>query len=79
VQVGNFFAGDPATTGGVRVTMKKLDPADGAPAAVITGSGAGSGTTVTSYTAPQILGNVVPGVLWQFEDLPGQSVGVFVG
>ena len=79
VQIGNFFAGDPTATGGVRVTMKKLNPADGAPADVVTGSGVGSGTLVTSYTANQILSNVVPSSLWQFEDLPGQSIGVFVG
>ena len=79
VQIGNFFAGDPNATGGVRVTMKKLNPADGAPADVVTGSGVGSGTIVTSYTANQILSNVTPSPLWQFEDLPGQSIGVFVG
>ncbi len=79
VQIGNFFAGDPNATGGVRVTMKKLNPADGAPADVVTGSGVGSGTLVTSYTANQILSNVTPSPLWQFEDLPGQSIGVFVG
>ncbi len=78
-QIGNFFSGDVTAIGGVRVAMKRLIAEDGVGSAVITGSGAGSGTTVRSYTADQILTKVEPGTLWEFEDLPGSTNGVFVG
>jgi subtilisin-like proprotein convertase family protein len=81
-QIGNFFAGSAEATGGVRVTMKQLAPdnPDGTlpPAAIVTGSGS-LNTLVTSYTANQILSNVIPDSLWTFEGLAGATNGVFVG
>ena len=83
-QIGNFFAGDVNSRGGVRVVMKQLAPdnPDGTlpPAAVVTGAGSGS-TLVASYTANPILSNAtgLPDPLWQFEGLAGATNGVFVG
>jgi hypothetical protein len=78
VPVGNFFAGDPANRGGVRVAVKNLDNDDKAD--VVTGAGTGAGSRVTAYRGTTITptGGTPPAFL-DFDAFPGFGGGVFVG
>ena len=77
LQIGNFFAGDPNTRGGVRVAAKNLD-GDGL-ADVVAGDGIGVGSTVRGYSGATISGNATPTTILSFEAYPGFAGGVFVG
>ena len=78
VQVANFFAGDPETRGGIRVTTKDLD-AD-AKADIVTGTGPGGGARVTVYIGAETPPDGVPPVRFDFDPFLGLNVdGVFVG
>ena len=74
--VANFFGGDTASRGGVRVTAKDLD-LDGK-ADIITGAGDGDGTTVRGYYASSLGANSAT-IGFQFEAFPGAVGGVYVG
>ena len=45
--IGNFFAGDVNSRGGIRVTVKDLD--GDAKADLVVGAGTGAGSRVTAY------------------------------
>jgi hypothetical protein len=74
--VTNFFAGDTADRGGVRVSAADLDR-DGR-ADVVTGAGEGAGSRVTAYLGKDLDAGAAPAAL-AFDDLPGFTGGVFVG
>jgi hypothetical protein len=73
----NFFAGDTANRGGVRVAARDLD-GDGA-ADLVAGSGTGAGSRVTGYSGRGAPANGAPPELFAFDALPGFAGGVFVG
>jgi hypothetical protein len=76
VPVANFFAGDTADRGGLRVAARDVD-ADGR-ADLLAGAGAGAGSQVTVYYGRTI----TPGGASEsaaFDALPGFGGGVFVG
>jgi len=75
--VANFFAGDPANRGGVRVAVKDLD-GDGR-ADLVTGSGPGGGSRVTAYAGKAVPASGTPPELFAFDAQPGFTGGVFVG
>lgn len=77
LQIGNFFAGDPNSRGGIHVASKDLDGDDLAD--VVTGAGPGAGTTVTGFAGSGISGNATPPTILSFEAYPGLDIGVFVG
>ncbi len=71
VPEADFFAGDTANRGGVRVAVKDLT-GDGR-ADLVTGAGAGGGSLVTAYAGGS------PPELFAFDAFPGFAGGVFVG
>jgi len=74
--VADFFAGDPANRGGVRVAVKDLD--GDARADLVVGSGTGAGSHVTTYPGKGLAGgSPTPGQ--SFDAYPGFAGGVFVG
>jgi FG-GAP repeat len=76
VQVANFFGGDPNSRGGIRVSVKNLD--NDRFADVVVGSGAGSGSRVTSYLGSNLAtGNATASL--DFDAFAGFGGGVFVG
>ncbi|QEL15062.1 DUF4394 domain-containing protein [Limnoglobus roseus] len=75
--IANFFAGDAANRGGIRVTVKNLD--GDSKADLIVGSGTGAGTRVTAYAGTTVNGaGTTPAELFAFDAFSG-STGVFVG
>jgi hypothetical protein len=77
-QVANFFAGDAANRGGIRLTAKDLD-GDGK-ADLVTGAGDNAGSQVTAYAGKDIAADGTPGAtLFQFDAVPGFANGVYVG
>ena len=77
IPVGDFFAGDPNSRGGVRVAVKNLDGDNRAD--IITGSGTGAGSKVTSYFGKNINGIGQIPEAFSFDAFPGFAGGVFVG
>lgn len=78
VSVGNFFAGDINSRGGIRVAIKDVD--NDAKADVATGSGFGAGSCVIAYLGANIsAAGGTPPVALDFEAFAGLSGGVFVG
>lgn len=75
--IADFFAGDVNSRGGVRVAVKNLDGDNRAD--IVVGSGAGSGSKVTSYLGKTIAPNSTPPVNYDFEAIPGFKGGIFVG
>ncbi|HET6573559.1 MAG TPA: SdrD B-like domain-containing protein [Fimbriiglobus sp.] len=76
--VVNFFAGDPASRGGVRVTVKNLDNDDKAD--LLVGSGPGVPTRATAYAGTQVVGAIQPPELFSLDATLGAFAGgVFVG
>jgi hypothetical protein len=74
--VANFFAGDIANRGGIRVAVKDLD-GDGH-ADVVTGAGGGGGSGVATYRGKDLVnGSLAAADL--FDAVPGFLGGVFVG
>jgi hypothetical protein len=77
VQVANFFAGDAANRGGVRVAAGDLD--GDAVADLVVGSGDGAGSRVTGYAGKSIPADGTPPDLFAFDAFPGFLGGVFTG
>lgn len=75
-RASDFFAGDVANRGGVRVTVKDLD-GDGL-ADLVTGAGAGAGSRVTAYTGASLVHGGPPEA-FALDAFPGLAAGVFVG
>jgi hypothetical protein len=74
--VASFFAGDPATRGGVRVAVKDLD-GDGR-ADVLAADGDGQRATVRSYAGASLVDNPDPPFA-EFDAFDGFTGGVYVG
>jgi hypothetical protein len=72
----NFFAGDEANRGGVRLAVQDLDGDDRAD--LVTGAGAGAGSRVTAYLGRD-LGLGTPPPARDFDAFAGFTGGVFVG
>jgi uncharacterized delta-60 repeat protein len=77
VQAANFFAGDSANRGGVRLAVKNLD-GDGR-ADLVVGSGPGGGSRVTAYAGKSVAADGTPPELFAFDAQVGFTGGVFVG
>ncbi|QEL16832.1 Ig-like domain repeat protein [Limnoglobus roseus] len=75
-QLGNFFVGDAADRGGVRVAVKDLDGDNRAD--LVVGSGTGSGSRVTAYAGATIPRNGTPPESLEFDAFDDLG-GVFVG
>lgn len=72
----DFFAGDVANRGGVRVAVKNLD---GDPLAdLVVGSGTGAGSRVTAFGGKSLTGGAPP-EQFAFDAFAGFVGGVFVG
>jgi hypothetical protein len=77
-QVANFFAGDPNSRGGVRLTMKNLD--NDTFSDIVIGYGTGAGSRVIGYRGVQVPTNGTPAsIAFDYNAFPGFSNGVFVG
>jgi uncharacterized repeat protein (TIGR01451 family) len=76
-QVANFFAGDPANRGGVRVAVKNLD--GDARADLVAGAGTGGGSRVTAYLGKNVPADGAAAEEFAFDAVPGFAGGVFVG
>jgi hypothetical protein len=74
--LANFFAGDPDNRGGVPLAVKDLDGDRFAD--LVTGSGPGAGTRVTTYKG-STLSTGDPAELSSFDAFGGLNTGVFVG
>ena len=77
VQLANFFAGDTASRGGVRVAAKDVD-GDGH-ADIVAGAGQDAGARVTVYAGAKTTPDGVPATVLQFDAFDGFAGGVFVG
>ncbi len=75
--IANFFAGDPANRGGIRLTVEDFQ-GDGIDD-LITGSGDAAGTKVTVYPLNTLGSSGTPPVLTAFDAFPDLLNGVFVG
>ena len=74
--VANFFAGNEANRGGVRVSAKNLD--GDVFADLVVGDGAGAGSRVTGYSGSALKsGSTTPA--FAFDGFAGSVGGVFVG
>jgi hypothetical protein len=73
----NFFAGDLADRGGIRVAIKNLDGDNRAD--IIVGAGDGSGNRVTGFLGANILPDGTPLAAFNLDTFPGFAGGVFVG
>ena len=77
LQIGNFFAGNGSSRGGVRVAVKDLD--GDSKLDLLAGAGEGDGSTVTGYAGSSFPTSGTPTVLFSNEIFPGFTNGVFVG
>jgi hypothetical protein len=77
IQLANFFGGDEANRGGIRVAVKDLD--GDARADLVVGAGAGAGSRVTTYLGKDVGPNGTPPARNDFDTFPGFTGGVFVG
>jgi hypothetical protein len=75
--VANFFAGDVANRGGIRVVAKNLD--GDRLADLVVGSGEEAGSRVTGYLGRTITPQETPPEQFAFDALAGFTNGVFVG
>ncbi len=75
--VANFFGGDPASRGGIRLAVKNLD--DDTRADLVVGSGSGAGSRVTAYRGRDITADGTPASALDFDAIAGFAGGVFVG
>lgn len=75
--LANFFAGDPANRGGVRLAVKNLD-AD-ARADLVAGAGMHAASRVTAYLGKSLVGSGNPVPSYDVDAFPGLTSGVFVG
>ncbi|MDB5307932.1 MAG: repeat-associated core domain protein [Gemmataceae bacterium] len=74
--VANFFAGDVANRGGIRVAAKNLDGDKYAD--VVVGAGTGAGSRVTAYLGKDLAAGSAPADL-AFDAFTGFTGGVYVG
>ena len=78
VPLGNFFAGNPANRGGVRVAVKNFD--DDMKADLVTGAGRAAGSRVSAYLGTNITPTSgTPAAFLDFDAFSGFEGGVFVG
>ncbi len=75
--VFNFFAGDQANRGGIRIAVKDLDNDNRAD--LVVGSGTGAGSRVTAYLATALTASGDPESVFAFDAFEGFTGGVFVG
>ncbi|CAN5487985.1 hypothetical protein BH11PLA2_BH11PLA2_46570 [soil metagenome] len=75
VRLRDFFAGDVANRGGIRVAVKNLDNDNLAD--LVAGAGPGGGSRVTAYAATGITAS--PITLYAFDAFAGFTGGVYVG
>ena len=75
--LGNFFAGDEANRGGVRVAVANLD--FDARDDLVVGAGTGGGSRVTGYLGNAITPNGTPATAFSFDAFSDVTAGVFVG
>ncbi|CAN5528881.1 hypothetical protein BH11PLA2_BH11PLA2_49400 [soil metagenome] len=75
VRLRDFFAGDVANRGGIRVAVKNLDNDNLAD--LIAGAGPGGGSRVTAYAATGITASPTP--LYAFDAFASFTGGVYVG
>jgi len=75
--VSDFFAGNPNSRGGVRVTTKIID--GDSKADLVVGAGVGDGSSVTTYSSKSLVSSAQPAPLDSFDAMPGFTGGVFVG
>jgi hypothetical protein len=75
--LANFFGGDEANRGGVRVAVKDLD--GDAKADLVVGAGTGAGSRVTAYAGKTVAPAGTPPVQLDFDAFPEFAGGVFVG
>ena len=78
VPIGNFYAGDVNSRGGICMAVKNLDNDDKAD--VVTGAGTGAGSLVTAYRGTNITpaAGTAPAIL-DFDAFTSFGGGVFVG
>jgi hypothetical protein len=76
ISLGTYFAGNPASRSGVRVSVKDID-ADGQ-ADVVTGPG-GGGSRVSVYAGRDTIPGISPKAALEFEAIKNFRGGVFVG
>jgi hypothetical protein len=74
--VANFFAGNTANRGGVRVVVKNLD--GDAKADLVVGDGHGAGSRVTGYLGADLVGGSAA-ERFALDAFPGFTGGVYVG
>jgi Ca2+-binding RTX toxin-like protein len=75
--LANFFAGDPAQRGGIRVAVANLDNDNRAD--MVVGSGSGPQALLTGYTGKDFPLAGVPPVRFTVDAFPEFDSGVFVG
>ncbi|MCZ2341199.1 MAG: VCBS repeat-containing protein [Bacteroidales bacterium] len=75
--LANFFSGNPDTRGGIRVAAHDINGDNIAD--VLTGDGAGVGTTVRGYLGQTIAPGITPPLAMEFAAFPGLATGVYVG
>jgi autotransporter-associated beta strand protein len=74
--VTNFFAGNVANRGGIRVAVENLD--GDLKADIVVGDGDGAGSHVTAYLGKSFVNGIAP-EFFGFDAYPGFLGGVFVG
>jgi hypothetical protein len=77
VVLANFFAGDSANRGGVRVAAENLD--GDAKTDLVVGDGTGAGSRVTAYAGASLNPTATPTPLFDLDAFPGSTSGVYVG
>ena len=75
--LANFFAGDEANRGGVRVAAKNLD--GDRLADLVVGPGVGGGSKVTAFAGKSVRPSGTPPTLFSYDDPDAGTAGVFVG
>jgi len=76
-RIADYFAGDDANRGGIRVAVKNLDGDNRAD--IVAGAGTGAGSRVTAYAGRAVVGKPKPDAIFEFDAVPGFDGGVFVG